>query len=374
MPQSNGAASSGGSRGKRSPSARQSPTKPGRPTAKTPATRSPRKGGAKSSAGTRKSARPARLVPVHETPQTPDPGSRNIPEGLDPHPAVTSPTVVPPLSTAAGAGSTGSPGAVPLRRDLSAGNQRDPRGPSQIVAEVCDRHWLRARWSVTRESVRRAEARLATEWHRAVPVLRLFEVRDDEGHTNAERFVREAQIDSETHTWYLPVPAGGTSYRVMIGYRGSAGTFFALAKSNLCQFPRQDREAALERLPGGTGAISDDASPSRPLGFSALRHFGPQATRQRLSEAFGLQLAIEVTIHGQTLPGSIVTVQQDPLEVREDGSFTYRVGQPEGRQVMAIAAVDLPGKRRQVVVLGLERNTKELEQQSLEEGEGDSPE
>ncbi|MFM7161455.1 MAG: hypothetical protein ACKO3P_13955, partial [Planctomycetaceae bacterium] len=76
------------------------------------------------------------------------------------------------------------------RRDLSAGNTRDPRGPSQIVIEVCDRHWLRARWSVTRESVRRAEARLATEWHRAVPVLRLHEVRDDEAHSNSERFVR----------------------------------------------------------------------------------------------------------------------------------------------------------------------------------------
>jgi hypothetical protein len=69
-----------------------------------------------------------------------------------------------------------------------------------------------------------------------------------------------------------------------------------------------------------------------------------------------------------------VTVQQDPLDVREDGSFTYRVGQPEGRQVLAIAAVDPLGKRRQVVVLGLERNTKELEQQSLEEGEHDTPE
>ena len=60
--------------------------------------------------------------------------------------------------------------------------------------------------------------------------------------------------------------------------------------------------------------------------------------------------------------------------LREDGSFTYRVGQPEGRQVLAIAAVDPQGKRRQVVVLGLERNTKELEQQSLEEGEHDTPE
>lgn len=257
---------------------------------------------------------------------------------------------------------------------MSVGNPRDSRGPSQVVAEVCDRHWLRARWSITREEVRRAESRLATEWHRAVPVLRLHEVREDDAHSNAERFVREAVIDSETHTWYLPVPAGGTSYRVSIGYRGSAGTFFVLAKSNILHFRRLDREAAVERLPGGTGETSDDASPSRPLGFSALRHFGPQATLQRRSQAFRLDLGIEMTIHGQTQPGAVVTVQQDRIEVREDGSFTYRVGQPEGRQVLAISALDPPGKRRQVVVLGIERNTKELEQQSLEEHEGDSPE
>ena len=373
MPQSHGAARGGDSRGKRSPSSRPTSPKAGPAASRSAARKAP-----KTPAGSRK--QPRRAQPVRE--ERLPPATANAAPPLEAHARASVPPDLHAASKPAAlpetlGGATPPQTAVATassRRDLSAGNGGDSRGPSQILTEVCDRHWLRARWSVTRESVRRAEARLATEWHRAVPVLRLLEVREDEAHSNAERFVREAQIDSETHTWYLPVPSGGTSYRVHIGYRGSAGTFFALAKSNICHFPRQDREGAVERLPGGAGEISDDASPARPLGFSALKHFGPQATRQRQSGAFRLQLGIEVSIHGQTSPGSVVTVQQDPLDVREDGSFTYRVGQPEGRQVLAIAAVDPQGKRRQVVVLGLERNTKELEQQSLEEGEHDTPE
>ena len=83
---------------------------------------------------------------------------------------------------------------------------------------------------------------------------------------------------------------------------------------------------------------SDD-SPVRPLGFSALSHFGPTASQKRLTGEFQFKLATEVVVHGSTRPGSQVTVQGDQVQLRDDGSFTFRIPQPEGRQVLAFTAM-----------------------------------
>ncbi len=64
----------------------------------------------------------------------------------------------------------------------------------------------------------------------------------------------------------------------------------------------------------------------------------------------------------------MLTVQGDPVELRDDGSFTIRVNQPEGRQVVAFTALSPRGSERRMIVLGVERNTKELERQYFDGG------
>jgi hypothetical protein len=76
---------------------------------------------------------------------------------------------------------------------------------------------------------------------------------------------------------------------------------------------------------------------------------------------FPLEVESELLIYGTTTPGAHMTFRGQPIELREDGSFTVRVRIEDGRQVMPISATRTDGTQQKTVVVALERNTKFLE-------------
>lgn len=296
--------------------------------------------------------------------------------------------------------------AIVRSRDLSTVAVADHQASGRtnfLDALDCDGHWIRARWDLTRDSIRRAESRLAADWHRALPVIRVFAVAPEEAGSVAETFVKDVVIEAGVDTWYVNVPADSRSYRLHIGYRTIAGKFFAVAKSNVCAMPvlnvdvdqvadddhkrntgktngkangrsngkTNGHTAAGEASAGNGRGERAAARLGRPLGFSSLSHFGPAATEERETGEFCFKLDTELIVHGSTRPGSHLTVQGDPVELRDDGSFTIRLNQPEGRQVIAFTAMSPRGGERRMIVLGMERNTKELERQYFDGGHPD---
>jgi hypothetical protein len=255
-----------------------------------------------------------------------------------------------------------------------------------IDATVCDAHWIRAQWDLTRDSIRRAESRLGVDWHTAVPALRLLEVAADDVNSVSEVRIKDVLIEAGVNTWYVHVPPEARTYRLHIGYRTHKGVFFALAKSNVCAMPVLNANVSTSKNghqagnghAAGDKAQANGAKPDgrlgRPLGFSSLSHFGPAATEEREKGEFSFRLDTELIVHGSTRPGSMLTVQGDPVELRDDGSFTIRVNQPEGRQVVAFTALSPRGSERRMIVLGIERNTKELERQYFDGGHPDGGE
>jgi hypothetical protein len=245
-----------------------------------------------------------------------------------------------------------------------------------IDVSVCDTHWVRAQWELTRDSVRRAESRLGADWHTAVPALRLFDVSADDVNSVSERRVKDVLLEAGVNTWYVHVPSASRTFRMHIGYRTSKGVFFALAKSNVCCMPmlntNLDHRANGKQATNGQSSDKDQSNPDgrlgRPLGFSTLSHFGPAATEEREKGEFSFTLETELIVHGSTRPGSMLTVQGDAVELRDDGSFTIRINQPEGRQVVAFTALSPRGSERRMIILGIERNTKELERQYFDGG------
>jgi uncharacterized protein len=272
---------------------------------------------------------------------------------------------------------------LPLRdRDLCTTEVDDRHVTGRknyIDATVCDANWIRLQWDLTRDSIRRAEIRLGTDWHTVVPILRLFEVAADDVNSVSELRVKDVVIEAGVNTWYVHVPPESRSYRLHIGYRTHVGVFFALAKSNVCAMPVLNANIAGQQngshaANGHSGEKSDsngakaDGRLGRPLGFSSLSHFGPAATEERERGEFSFKLDTELIVHGSTRPGSMLAVQGEPVDLRDDGSFTIRVNQPEGRQVVAFTAMSPRGSERRMIVLGVERNTKELERQYFDGG------
>jgi hypothetical protein len=273
--------------------------------------------------------------------------------------------------------------SLPARsRDLSTRETVGKNGSGRrnyIDATASDAHWIRVQWDLTRDSIRRAESRLGADWHTAVPTLRLLGVAVDDINSVSESKVKDVLIEAGVNTWYVHVPADSGAYRLHIGYKTNSGQFFALAKSNVCSMPLLNANLA-PGLNGHHSVEGDAAKPvdsgdntansrlGRPLGFSTLSHFGPAATEEREKGEFSFKLDTELVVHGSTRPGSVLTVQGDPIDLRDDGSFTIRVNQPEGRQVVAFTAVSPRGSERRMIVLGIERNTKELERQYFDGG------
>lgn len=77
----------------------------------------------------------------------------------------------------------------------------------------------------------------------------------------------------------------------------------------------------------------------------------------------------ELLIFGKTHRSSEVTISGEPVKLREDGTFTVRVGLPDKRQVFPVSSTSFDGTYTYTTVLAIERNTKVMEPMSMEPGE-----
>jgi len=266
-----------------------------------------------------------------------------------------------------------------------SGSKRKAPEKDRLVLIVRDSYWLQAIWSVTRHSVKRAEAALAEQWHTAGPVLRLLEV--DGGHTTstAERVTREIEVHGGVTNWYIEVNNPPHSYRVELGYKAANGRFFSLCRSNIVHTPAPDSgdeidgnwadvAANYERVYALSGGYAEDNNQSgelqelfeerlrRPMGNTASGQFGSGAERAlNRHRDLDFHVDAEMILYGRTKPDAKVTLGGEPIKLRPDGSFTVRQPMPDKRQVLPVVASTPDGVEQRTIVIAVERNTKVLE-------------
>jgi uncharacterized protein len=266
----------------------------------------------------------------------------------------------------------------------STGKKKAPE-KDRLVLMVRDAYWLQAIWTVTRHSVKRAEAALAEHWHTAGPILRLLEV--DGGHTTstAERIVREIEVHGGVTNWYIEVSNPPQSFRVELGYKAANGRFFSLCRSNTVHTPAPDSgdvidenwadvAANYERVYALSGGYADDNNQSgelqelfeerlrRPMGNATSAQFGSGAERVlNRHRELDFHVDAEMILYGRTKPDAKVTLGGEPIKIRPDGSFTVRQPMPDKRQVLPVVASTPDGVEQRTIVIAVERNTKVLE-------------
>ena len=76
---------------------------------------------------------------------------------------------------------------------------------------------------------------------------------------------------------------------------------------------------------------------------------------------FWFQLDAELIVYGATEPNARVTLQNEPVKLRPDGTFTMRFSLPDSRQIIPAVAMSADGVEERTIVLAVERNTKQLE-------------
>jgi hypothetical protein len=268
----------------------------------------------------------------------------------------------------------------------------DVQTKDRLVVMVRDPYWLHAYWELSRKSVERAKVALGPYWHGARPVLRLYETLRD-GTTAATRHpVRDVEIHGGVTNWYLDVYNPPKSYQIDIGYLASEGRFFCLARSNVVSTPPAASAEAFDRnwadvakdfdrifaLSGGyseqqaNGELKEvfEERLQRPIGDSALAHFGPGAAGYSTDGSdFELQVDTELIVHGITRPDAHVTLRGEPVKLRSDGTFAVRFNLPDRRHVLPMVASSHDGTQQRTIVLAVDRNTKVMEPVSHDPGE-----
>ncbi len=257
-------------------------------------------------------------------------------------------------------------------------------GKDRIVCMVRDPYWLHAYWELTRQVVQRAEAALGQYWHGSKPILRLVDVTPCEHRSTVEDAVRDIEIHGGCNNWYIEAPNPPRSYRVDIGYLASNGQLFTLGRSNIVTTPRPGMSDAIDAnwadlnvekaskiyaMSGGfdPGSCSLELKQlfeerlRRPIGSAVETGLGPSACMFGEERHFSLELNAELIVFGSTDPKAIVTLENEPIKLRKDGTFTVRLGLPEGRQVFTALSVSADGVDERKVVLAVERNTRQLE-------------
>lgn len=272
-------------------------------------------------------------------------------------------------------------------RDLSAKVPKDlpaGYGKDRVVCMVRDPYWLHVYWELTRQAIQRAEAALAQDWHTSRPILRLIDVTSADTSNPSERIVRDIDIHGGCNNWYIDVANPPRSFRVDIGYLSRAGRFYVLARSNVVSTPRAGVSDVLDenwadidakkadRIYAMSGGFDPGASSlelkqlfeerlRRPLGSPAVTSFGSGGLTPGKGREFFFRIDAELIVYGATEPNARVTLQGEPVKLRNDGTFTMRYSLPDSRQIIPAVATSSNGAEERTIILAVERNTKHLE-------------
>jgi hypothetical protein len=267
-----------------------------------------------------------------------------------------------------------------IRKISSAAESTTNRvAQDRLVVMVRDPYWLHAYWELAPRSVERAQSALGQHWHATRPVLRLFHVAAD----GAAELLREIPIHGGVNHWYIDVQNPPQQYRLEIGYLTAGGQFYCLARSNTVTTPPAgtsdsidenwaDIDQNADRIFAMSGGYSDRGTSlelqelleerlRRPMGNPMQTRYGSGASRV-MSETQELPFAVdaELIVYGVSHPHAHVTLQGEPVPLREDGSFTVRMSLPDRRQVIPVIASSSDGVEQRTIILAVERNTKVL--------------
>ena len=275
--------------------------------------------------------------------------------------------------------------AQKLVQSLGRANRTTPSGSTKdtLALLVRDPYWLQATWELDRRSIERAAAALDRDWHQAQPVLRLLAGNQSASSKTVEKVIRDIPIHGNVNNWYIDVADPPQTFQVKLGYLAGE-RFHCLATSNAVTTRPREESASLDenwqdvardcdKIYAMSGGLEDNGDADhlrelfeerlrRPMGSPLVTRYGIGADAlEAKNRELPLEVESELLIYGTTDPKVQLTFRGQPIELREDGSFTVRVRLEDGRQVMPISATRTDGTEQRTVVVAVERNTKSLE-------------
>lgn len=271
-------------------------------------------------------------------------------------------------------------------KDLAHSTAHENRAVTQdrIIMMIRDPYWLHAYWELTPASIERAKVALGQYWHVSKPILRLSTIEEETSGGVIRTLLRDIEIHGGVNHWYIDVKDPPKSYQLDIGYLTSCNHFHCLVRSNVVNTASARKPALLDehwrdvaqeadRIFAISGGHEVDEKHSqlrkifeeklrRPIGLPIKTQFGMGAEsigNERVD--FHIEIDVEMVLYGACEPGAHVVLKEEPIRLKDDGTFILRFPLPDRRQVFPLVAKSADGMEEQTVILAVERNTKTLD-------------
>ncbi|MHB9154901.1 MAG: DUF4912 domain-containing protein [Endomicrobiales bacterium] len=259
-------------------------------------------------------------------------------------------------------------------------------GDTKIAILPRDPMWMYAYWEISPEALNELRNKLGNEKFNASRwILRVYDVSGIQFNgSNAHRYF-DVSVNYDTDNWYINVGEMNRAWCVDLGVFTPDGEFVVIARSNVLSMPRQgvspvtDEQWAIlqqefERLLKLSGVeqigkssfdiaklmrerweeIVSISLPSSPGGASSWKGVKEEAK----PKAFWLKADTELIVYGATEPDARLTVQNHPVTLRPDGSFSLRFYLPDGSQEYPIEATSADGTMKKQITFVVKRETR----------------
>jgi uncharacterized protein len=251
-------------------------------------------------------------------------------------------------------------------------------GVTRLVLMPRDPLWAHAYWEIAPYTWTEAEKTFGPGLRAGGrSVLRFFKQDDP-------RPAFDLDVHLDARNWYARLEGAEGPWRAELGLLLPDGRFVRLAISNTLHMPggrvsdlmdekwailRSDWERLFELSGAGRlGAGSLDMTRMLSQRWELLSNLSSGAVLgggsswskppQAGAKAFWLTADAEVIVYGATEPDARVTFQGRPVRLETDGTFSFRLALPDGRQKFPITAVNKDGDLSESVEISVTRGTQ----------------
>ncbi|MDO8735333.1 MAG: DUF4912 domain-containing protein [Elusimicrobiota bacterium] len=257
-----------------------------------------------------------------------------------------------------------------------------------------DPHWIFAYWDISDKTSERLKNKYGRDiFEKSNFVLRIHDITGfKKFHSNSSRKFKEMPVNFNSRNWYINVEDSSRTYCVQLGIKTKDGKFIQVLLSNTIIAPSgrvsdatgekwmlvyEDYEKLL-KLSGidkvGVGSLEmakflakrweylNIVSRGAFSGmFSGVTSRGFKMPLSEISKArnFWLIADAELIIYGATDPSASLTINSAPVQLNPDGTFSLRVGFPDGKKEFKIKAVSEDKIDERKITITAERNTEQ---------------
>ncbi|MBI3087423.1 MAG: DUF4912 domain-containing protein [Candidatus Omnitrophica bacterium] len=240
-----------------------------------------------------------------------------------------------------------------------------------------DPWWIYAYWEVQPQVERQVRSQLSPEETIGLrSVLRVYDVTDRRFPDQPAHAWFDIALSGLAANWYIHADAPNRSFLVDIGLLTRSGRFLTLARSNRVTTPRFGPSEVLDeewmvadddywKLFGITAGVGMGSSPTalRALlerGLASQALFSPglfSPVKAPQGRGFWLRVDAELIVHGATDPKASVKIQEQPVALRPDGTFSVRMHLPDGTQTIPVEAVSADRQDARAITTTVTRQT-----------------